>query len=124
MLAPRRFSDAVRAALEAELPQLRPAVLRARFHLKEEGDPADVVATLERIRRRGSHGILLKAPDHPLVAAAVDELAAAGVPTVTLVTDVPDEPSGRVRGHRQPRRRGHRGLPDHPDVRPPIRAVS
>jgi LacI family transcriptional regulator len=90
MLAPRRFSDAVRAALEAELPQLRPAVLRARFHLKEEGDPADVVATLERIRRRGSHGILLKAPDHQLVARAVDELAAAGVPTVTLVTDVPD----------------------------------
>ena len=80
----------MRAALEAELPQLRPAVLRARFHLTEEGDPADVVATLERIRRRGSHGILLKAPDHPLVARAVDELAAAGVPTVTLVTDVPD----------------------------------
>jgi LacI family transcriptional regulator len=89
MLAPQRFSDAVRAALEAELPQLRPAVLRARFHLKEEGGPADVVATLERIRRRGGHGILLKAPDHPLVAAAVDELATVGIPTVTLVTDVP-----------------------------------
>jgi LacI family transcriptional regulator len=89
MLAPRRFTDAVRAALEAALPQLRPTVLRARFHLKEEGDPADVAATLQRIRRRGSQGILLKAPDHPLVAEAVDELAAAGIPTVTLVTDVP-----------------------------------
>ena len=124
MLAPRRFSDAVRAALEAELPQLRPAVLRARFHLKEEGDPADVVATLERIRRRGSHGILLKAPDHPLVAAAVDELAAAGVPTVTLVTDVPAS-----------RRVAYVGIDNRAagataaylitrDVRPPIRAVS
>lgn len=89
MVAPRRFTDAVRAALEAELPQLRPALIRVRFHLREEGDPADLVATLERVRRRGSHGILLKAPDHPLVAAAVDELAVDGVPTVTLVTDVP-----------------------------------
>lgn len=89
MLAPRRFTDAVRAALEAELPQLRPALLRARFHLKEEGDPDDVAATLQRVRRRGSHGVLLKAPDHQIVAAAVDELAAAGIPTVTLVTDVP-----------------------------------
>ena len=89
MLAPSRFSDAVRAALEAELPSLRPALIRARFHLREEGDPGDVVATLERIRRRGSHGVLLKAPDHPIVAHAVDGLAEAGIPTVTLATDVP-----------------------------------
>ncbi len=89
MLAPSRFSDAVRAALEAELPDLRPALIRARFHLREEGEPAEVVATLERIRRRGSHGVLLKAPDHPLVAQAIDGLAEAGIPTVTLATDVP-----------------------------------
>lgn len=89
MVAPRRFSTAVRAALESELPNLRPAVIRARFHLSEEAEPADVVASLARIGRRGSHGILLKAPDHPLVAQAVDELATAGIPTVTLVTDIP-----------------------------------
>ena len=35
MVAPRRFTDAVRAALEAELPSLQPAVLRSRFHLHE-----------------------------------------------------------------------------------------
>ena len=33
--------------------------------------------------------MILKAPDHPLVAEAVDELAGAGIPVVTFVTDVP-----------------------------------
>jgi len=74
MVAPQRFSDAVRAALESELPNLRPALIRARFHLREEGEPADVVATLTKIKRRGSHGVLLKAPDHPEVGRAVDDL--------------------------------------------------
>ena len=89
MVAPRRFSDAVRAALEAELPNLRPALIRARFHLREEAEPAEVVATLTRIARRGSHGVLLKAPDHRLVAGAVDALHREGIPTVTIATDVP-----------------------------------
>lgn len=40
MQAPARFSAAVRAALEAELPLLRPAVIRARFHLRETGSAA------------------------------------------------------------------------------------
>ena len=34
MQAPARFTTAVRAALEGELPSLRPAVFRARFHLR------------------------------------------------------------------------------------------
>ncbi len=33
-------------------------------------------------------GVVLKAPDDPVVAAAVDRLADRGVPVVTLVTDV------------------------------------
>ena len=62
MQAPARFSTAVRLALEAELPDLRPAVIRARFHLREEGTPADLAAVLDKIGRQGSHGVLLKAP--------------------------------------------------------------
>jgi LacI family transcriptional regulator len=89
MQAPHRFADAVRRALEAELPALRPAVFRARFHLSEESDPARAAALLEAIGRRGSDGVILKAPDHPEVASAVDALVEAGVPVVTLVTDVP-----------------------------------
>jgi LacI family transcriptional regulator len=89
MQAPQRFSSAVGAALEAELPALRPAVFRSRFHLGEESDPDAVVAILERLGRRGSQGVVLKAPDHPRVAAAVSALVEAGVPVVTFVTDVP-----------------------------------
>ncbi|MGZ4631257.1 MAG: LacI family DNA-binding transcriptional regulator [Actinomycetes bacterium] len=89
MQAPDRFSSAVRAALEAELPALRPAVIRSRFHLRETGPVDQLVAILDGIAGRGSHGVLLKAPDVPEITAAVDRLTAAGIPVVTLVTDLP-----------------------------------
>lgn len=89
MQTPARFSSAVRAALEAELPHLRPAVFRARFHLTEASSPSEVVRTLGQIATRGSQGVVLKAPDDPVVVDAVDALVAAGIPVVTLVTDVP-----------------------------------
>lgn len=90
MQAPARFSAAVRQALEAELPTARPAVVRARFHLRESADVEAAVADLDAIGTRGrtSHGVLLKAPDHPHVAAAARRLAQRGIPVVTLVTDV------------------------------------
>ena len=89
MRAPKRFTDEVRAALEAELPLLQPAVVRSRFRLREEGPVAELAATLDAIVRRGSHGVLLKAPDHPVVVEAVDRLVARGIPVVTLATDLP-----------------------------------
>ncbi|MFI5971980.1 LacI family DNA-binding transcriptional regulator [Streptomyces sp. NPDC051452] len=92
--APERFTTAVRAALEAELPALHPAVVRCRFHFRETGPVRELVATLDRIARRGSQGVILKAPDVPEVTAAVGRLRAAGVPVVTLVTDLPA--SGRL----------------------------
>jgi LacI family transcriptional regulator len=82
--APPRFSAAVRAALEAELPGLRPAVIRARFHLF--GDPADLGPVLARVARSRSHGLIIKAPDTPETTDAVGRL---GIPVVTLVTDLP-----------------------------------
>ncbi|MFB8244313.1 LacI family DNA-binding transcriptional regulator [Streptomyces sp. NPDC055952] len=88
MQAPERFTTAIRAALEAELPSLHPAVLRSRFHFRETG-AAEVVRILDRIARRGSQGVVLKAPDVPEVTAAVGRLEAAGIPVVTLVTDLP-----------------------------------
>jgi LacI family transcriptional regulator, galactose operon repressor len=94
MQAPARFTAAVRAALEAELPTLRPAVFRARFHLRETAAVAEIVALLDGVRRRGSQGVLLRGPDVPEVADAAHRLAAAGIPVVTLVTDVPA--SGRL----------------------------
>ena len=94
MRAPARFSSAVRTALEAELPSLAPAVVRSRFSFRESGPVSELVAALDRIRRRGSHGVVLKAPDVPEVTAAVARLGRAGIPVVTLVTDLPG--SGRL----------------------------
>lgn len=88
MQTPQRFSDAFRAAIEAELPAFAPAMLRARFHLWESGSTAQMVEALGRIK--GSHGVVLKAQDEPEVAEAVDGLVAAGVPVVTYTTDVPN----------------------------------
>jgi LacI family transcriptional regulator len=87
MQTPRRFSDAFRAAVEAELPAFAPAMMRARFHLWETGQASQMVDALTRIR--GSHGVILKAQDEPEVAAAVDRLVDSGVPVVTYTTDVP-----------------------------------
>jgi LacI family transcriptional regulator len=84
--APPRFSAAVRSALEAELPALRPAVIRSRFHLLDGPAVSDVVAVLDRVARTKSHGVILKAPDVPEIVAAVARL---DLPVVTLVTDLP-----------------------------------
>ena len=89
MQTPDRFGTAVRTALELELPSLRPAAFRARFRLSEESDAEAAADDLAAIARRGSDGVILKAPDSPPVVEAVDALAAAGIPVVTFVTDLP-----------------------------------
>ncbi len=89
MQAPARFSSAVRAALEHELPGLRPAVIRSRFHLRQEGTPVELARTLDAVGERGSAGVLLKAPDDPVVVGAISRLHDRGIPVVTLVTDLP-----------------------------------
>lgn len=89
MQAPDRFTSAVRAALEQELPSLQPAVLRSRFHLREKGDPGELADVLDTIGKRGSRGVILKAPEAPEINAAVLRLHHAGIPVVTLVTDLP-----------------------------------
>ncbi|MEY9838093.1 LacI family DNA-binding transcriptional regulator [Streptacidiphilus sp. EB103A] len=89
MQTPERFSSAVRDALEAELPSLHPALVRSRFHFRETCPPHELVGALDGIAKRGSQGVILKAPDEPQITAAVGRLVAAGVPVVTLVTDLP-----------------------------------
>jgi LacI family transcriptional regulator len=89
MQTPDRFGSAARTALELELPSLRPAALRARFRLSQESDDERAADTLAAIRRRGSDGVILKAPDSPPVVEAVNGLAEAGIPVVTFATDLP-----------------------------------
>jgi LacI family transcriptional regulator len=89
MDTPQRFSNAVRAALELEMPVLRPSIFRARYELHEAWLADDLVAALDRIAARGSHGVLLKAPNLPAVVEAVGRLVDRGIPVITLVTDLP-----------------------------------
>ncbi len=88
METPQRFSRLTRRALEAELPTL-PAVFRARYRVAERWPLPDLLAELAAIGRHGSDGVLLKAPDVPEVAEAIGRLAAAHIPVITMVTDVP-----------------------------------
>src|SRR6516165_8838338 len=89
MQTPDRFSSAVKTALEQELPSLRPAVIRSRFDFREKGQVSEIVGVLDTIARRGSRGVILKAPEAPEVNAAVLRLSEAGIPVVTLVSDLP-----------------------------------
>jgi LacI family transcriptional regulator len=89
MQAPDRFSSAARTALEQELPSLQPAVVRSRFHFREKAQVRDMVKMLDTITGRGSRGVILKAPEAPEVNAAVLRLHEAGIPVVTLVSDLP-----------------------------------
>ena len=87
--APERFARVVQDALEREMPLLHPAIFRARYQGGESLPVAELVQALDRIGVRGSHGVLLKAPDDPRVADAIGRLGARGIPVVTLVTDLP-----------------------------------
>ena len=90
METPDRFSNAVRAAFESEAASFLPAVIRSRFHFSEQIRDQDLLSLLGRIRRRGSHGVVLKAADTPAVTQAVAELHEAKIPVITLVTDLPN----------------------------------
>jgi LacI family transcriptional regulator len=88
--APARFSREVKHAAEHALPRIGVAVCRPRFVMQEIMTEAEVVSALTRIAKRGSQGVCLKARDLPAIRAAVDTLLDAGIPVVTLVTDLID----------------------------------
>ena len=88
METPERFSRIARDALEGAVQRMHPAVFRVREHLAETLGVSELVEVLDAIGRRGSHGILLKAPDVAPVTEAVARLHERGIPVVTLVTDI------------------------------------
>jgi LacI family transcriptional regulator len=94
MEAPDRFTNAVRRAFETEAAAFLPVVVRSRFHFAEQMRDADLSRLMARIRRRGSHGVVLKAPDTEVIREEVAAMVQAGIPVITLVTDLPD--SGRI----------------------------
>lgn len=86
--APARFSREVQDAAERVLTQIGTAACRLRFLNQEIMDESDMVKALGRIAKRGSHGICLKARDTPAIRSCIDTLVTAGIPVVTLVTDI------------------------------------
>lgn len=86
--APTRFSREIQKAAEQVLPRIGSAVCRPRFQAQEIMGEDEVTAALSRIEKRGSHGVCIKARDLATIRSAVNQLIAAGIPVVTLVTDL------------------------------------
>ncbi len=92
--APEDFANSFKTAAAAELPLLRPVVFRMRTDIRPHFPIAEIERSLDRIRRRGSHGVILMAPDARQVRAQIDQLTKTGIPIVTFATDIPE--SGRL----------------------------
>lgn len=86
--APARFAREVRVAAETVMPQFSAAICRPRFITQDVMTDDQVADALDRIIKRGSHGLCLKARDTPRIRDAVNRVTAAGIPVVTLVTDI------------------------------------
>lgn len=89
MQAPKRFSDAVKQAILANLATLPGCRIHPRFHLFESISLSELNACLLGCEASGSNGVLLKAPDESLIKQGVDHLFDMNIPVVTLVTDLP-----------------------------------
>lgn len=88
--APSRFTTEIRKATEAILTDIGVGVFRPRFQFQELVHQGEVAATLSRVAKRGSDGVILKARNAPELTEGVALLSKAGIPVVTLVTDLPD----------------------------------
>ncbi len=61
----------------------------ARLALPQRMDPAALASALRNCRKAGSSGVIVQVLEHPSVRAAIGELAASGIPVVTILTDMP-----------------------------------
>ena len=86
--APGSFRDALDLALKSELPLLQPAAFRVRKDMRQNFPLAELERALARAGKRGSHGIILMAPDTDRVRIAIGATASLGIPVVTLATDL------------------------------------
>lgn len=66
---------------------LAPYHVHCRVHYVDSFDPVRAAAALRR-HGRSAQGVAFMALEHPLVREAVDELAAAGVHVLTLISDL------------------------------------
>ena len=88
MEVPARFSRLVDIALARVVPGLPVGVVRLRRHVKQTWNDGEFARCLDALAHKGSHGVLLKAPRSTEVEAAVARLGEAGIPVVTMTTDL------------------------------------
>ena len=81
------FVAELRAELVALTPWLAEQRAQARVHLADAFSPAAAAQAIAALRGQCDAAIVM-AQDEPRVRAAIDELAAAGIAVVTLVSDV------------------------------------
>lgn len=87
--APDSFGRALRSAIATELPLMKPVIFRSRADIRLLFAEMEIERALERIRKRGSHGVILMAPDTGGINRQVGRLTHAGVPVVAIATDLP-----------------------------------
>ncbi len=86
-----------------------PPAIRVRVHRIQGFNPTALSETLQTLRHE-SQGVGLVALDHPKVREAVRDLAAAGIPVLTMASDISNVPrigyvgidnrgAGRLAGH-------------------------
>ncbi len=87
--APDSFGRALRTAIAAELPLLEPVTFRSRTDIRLLFAEEEIAQALARIRKRGSHGVIVMAPDTDGINRQISRLSGAGIPVVALATDLP-----------------------------------
>ena len=114
MQTPDRFSSAVKAALEQELPSLRPAVVRSRFDFREKGQASEIVRRAGHDRQAG----LTRGHPQGAGGAGGQRRGAApergGHPGGHAGERPAVQQAGGLRGDGQPLGRRHRGVPRQP----------
>lgn len=87
--APDSFGRALKDAIAAELPLMEPVNFRSRTDIRLLFTETEIQRTLERIYKRGSHGVIVMAPDTAAINRQVERLTRAGIPVVAIATDLP-----------------------------------
>jgi LacI family transcriptional regulator len=90
--APDSFGRALRNAIAMELPLMKPVMFRSRTDIRLLFAETEIGQTLDRIRKRGSHAVILMAPDTEEINAQVERLAGSGIPVIAVATDLPASP--------------------------------
>jgi LacI family transcriptional regulator len=61
----------------------------ARLSLPQRLDPTALASALISCQKTGSSCVIVQVMEHPSVRAAIAELAASGIPVITILTDLP-----------------------------------